>query len=260
MTSSTTAPAVYTLFSGSSGNSVYIRYGETEILIDAGVSAKAITEALVSIGTSIDNIAAIFVTHEHCDHVRGLNVLLKKHPIPVHMTAGVAGCCALPEGTVTAHRRPFSVELPDMTVSAFATPHDSAGSVGYIIRTPAGKIGLATDIGHLSPEIRAELLGCESVILEANYDPHMLMTGPYPYALRCRIASDEGHLSNDESAVFASELAKAGTKNIMLAHLSKENNHPELAYLTVQRELTLVGCEEVNLVVARRERPTRLCE
>ncbi len=258
--------AVYTLFSGSSGNAVYIKYGSAEILIDAGVSAKAICEALCGIGTNIDNIAAIFVTHEHIDHVRGLAVLTKKHPIPVYMTAGVLQSCiadpACPLGQLShAMAAGDALAIGEMLITSFPTPHDSAESVGYTVRTPLGTVGLATDIGHLTPAVKKSLLDCDHVILEANYDEHMLMTGPYPYPLRMRIASDIGHLSNSESAVFASALAQHGTKSILLAHLSKENNSPDLAYAVVRRELELTGvADRTALAVAGRDRPTKFVE
>jgi len=260
----TAESGVYTLFSGSSGNSVYIKEKDTEILIDAGMSAKAITTALSQIGTDITSIDAIFITHDHIDHVRALDVLLKRYKIPVHMTEQTADVCIHDPDSMLAlntviHGPEFSCRMKNITVSSFRTPHDSAMSVGYLVETDDGKkIGLATDIGYVPAEIKKLLCGCDSVILESNYDEFMLMTGPYPYNLKKRIQSDRGHLSNVESAGFAVELAAAGVKNIMLAHLSKENNTPELAYGSVYMELCRCGYENsIKIVVADRGRPTR---
>lgn len=255
---------VYTLFSGSSGNCVYIKSGETEILIDAGMSARAIKAALNAIGTDISAIDAIFITHDHIDHVKALDVLMKKYDIPVHMTAETAEVCihdtesGLARNAVL-HTPEFTYDLKNMSILSFRTPHDSAMSVGYIIDTVGGKrIGLATDIGYVSDDMKRLMRGCSAVILEANYDEFMLMNGPYPYNLKKRIQSDRGHLSNAESAGFAVELAAAGVRDIMLAHLSKENNTPELAYGSVYMELSRCGFENsVNIVVADRSRPTK---
>ena len=248
--------SVCSLYSGSKGNCVLIRSERAKILIDAGKSAKALCSALTSVGEDISNIDAIFIIHEHTDHVSALAVILKKHKIPVHavkasadkMLCGSLGAYA---DAFCIHSPVFSVEIGDMTVSSFPTSHDSVFSVGYrICVTRDGStdnIGYATDLGYVSDTVREALLGCETVVLESNHDVDMLMGGSYPYELKLRIASDRGHLSNKACALFASELCEAGTKNILLAHLSEENNAPDVALKEVAQSLEGKG---VNLKIA----------
>lgn len=249
---------ICTLFSGSSGNCVYVSGKRAKILIDAGKSAKAVREALKSIGVSINEIDAIFITHEHTDHISALKTLSKNYGIPVHAVTGcascVASCCGCTEGHVIEHDPIYSVEVGDLSVSSFRTSHDSACSVGYKITTEDGRsFGIATDTGIVTKGTGNALTGCEAVVLECNYDPDMLRDGPYPQHLKTRIASRFGHLSNGDCARFASYLANYGTKSILLAHISRENNSPELA-LGVVREA--VSDNEVTVKVASQNDPT----
>lgn len=238
------------LYSGSGGNSVFIRAGESAILIDAGKSARALCSSLCAIGESIDCIDAIFITHEHSDHVSALEVLAKKRDIPIHITEVSAARFDFdPKSPIhqRLHRHDvhFSVEVGDMRVTSFRTPHDSRMSVGYRVEISDKEeqfvLRLATDIGYVSDEIRENLLGCDAVIIESNHDRDMLMTGPYPRELKQRVASKRGHLSNVECAELATELAENGTRAFMLAHLSAENNEPELALDEVSRAVSGTG-------------------
>ena len=229
-----------TLYSGSGGNAAYLETPTARILIDAGKSTRTLLSSLRSIGVEVDTLDAIFITHEHNDHVAALEVLTKKHSLPVHILLK----CALryrdtqPEALCKCLRlyekAPFTTQVGAVTVTAFETPHDSRASVGYRFEFPDGdhtvRIGYATDIGHISQAIREGLMGSESVVLESNHDPIMLMDGPYPYDLKLRIRGKRGHLSNGECAELCAELAEQGTVNFLLAHLSEENNHPEIAY------------------------------
>lgn len=229
-----------TLYSGSKGNAAYLETPTARILIDAGKNTRALAGALGSIGVDVDTIDAIFITHEHTDHVAALEVLTKKHPIPVFMlyksalrfrdTQPEALCACLQ----IREKAPFSEVIGNVTVTAFETPHDSRASVGYRLEFPdrdrTVRIGYATDIGYITEEIRQGVLGCEAVVLESNHDVEMLMNGPYPYDLKLRIRGKRGHLSNRDCADFATELAEQGTTHILLAHLSEENNYPDLAY------------------------------
>ena len=229
-----------TLYSGSTGNSAYLETSGARILIDAGKCTRALIQSLKSIGVDVDTLDAIFVTHDHSDHVASLEVLAKKHPVPVHILFKSAQRYAgnPPEALcrclVMYKAAPFSAQVGNVTVTAFSTPHDSRASVGYRFCFPDGdrmvNVGLATDIGYVNEDIRRGLTGCESVILESNHDVEMLMYGPYPYDLKLRIRGKRGHLSNRDCADFAAELAGQGTKNFLLAHLSEENNEPDLAY------------------------------
>ncbi|MBQ9759731.1 MAG: MBL fold metallo-hydrolase [Clostridia bacterium] len=253
---------IHSLYSGSTGNSFLIRSPKGCILIDAGKNAKRLCAALECAETSPDEIRAIFITHEHSDHIGALNVFLKKHPVPVHIlersayalrnSQSVAPCLRL-------HSPLYTEQVCDMTITSFPTPHDSEGSVGYLIEIPTERkclrIGYATDIGHVSETVERSLLGCDAVILESNHDIDMLHTGPYPYPLKQRIASRYGHLSNFDSAALAARLCATGTKSLMLAHLSQENNTPDLAFSVCQNALRDY---EVALCVACPERVTEL--
>ncbi len=256
----------YTLYSGSSGNAVYVKSNDTEILIDAGVSARAVENGLKSIGTSLNNIQAIFVTHEHSDHTRGLEVISKKYHIPTHMTDPSARALIRdPKASLLQdlylHSTDFTVKFGSTTVHAFPTPHDSAAAVGYAVeyRSTSGeteKFALATDIGCITDTLRTELSGADSVVIEANHDVEMLLSGPYPYHLKRRILSDRGHLSNENSAKLAEFLAERGTKHFVLGHLSKENNYPPTAEATVRAALS--DYSDITLVVASPDAPTRI--
>lgn len=252
--------SITSLYSGSKGNSVLIESESARILIDAGKSARALCSALNGIGKSIDDIDAIFITHEHTDHVSALEVLLKKHQIPVHIVGASARKLLMRglhsyESLICLHPPVFTVEVGDIRVTSFPTPHDSEFSVGYRIEIGESIIGYATDIGYITEEIREALSGCESIVIEANHDVDMLMNGPYPYDLKIRIRSKRGHLSNKECALLASELCFIGTKNILLAHLSEENNDPSLAYDEIW---SAIGDENVNLKIASQYEPVRL--
>lgn len=245
---------ICSLYSGSGGNSVLVQAGGATILIDAGKSARSLCAALTSLGLDISGIGAIFITHEHTDHVGALEIISKKHSIPVHITdRSLAG---MPAGeylcrTAVPHQPHFCVQLAGLTVSSFATSHDSECSVGYRLEFDDKDghhiIGLATDTGCVTEDMSRNLLGCESVVLECNHDPNLLMFGRYPYQLKQRIMSRRGHLSNDDCAAFAAALAQSGTRHILLAHLSRENNTPDMALAAVRGA---VPQDEVDIRVA----------
>lgn len=250
-----------TLYSGSDGNAAYLETHGARILIDAGKSTRTLVASLKSIGVDVDTLDAIFVTHEHTDHVAALEVLTKKHHIPVHILLKSAQRYAKnpPEALCSCfalHKEaPFTARVGDVTVTAFPTPHDSRASVGYRFEFPEGeetvRVGLATDIGYVTDAIRGGLTGCESVVLESNHDVEMLMYGPYPYDLKLRIRGKRGHLSNRDCADFAAELAGQGTRNFLLAHLSEENNYPDLAH--DETFSTLAGYDTTLRVASPRE-------
>ena len=256
---------IVTLYSGSGGNSTYVKVGETAILIDAGKSARALCNSLREIACDIGEIGAIFITHDHHDHTSALEVLSKKNDIPIHMTdVSSAVFDRFPDSPVHArlvrHETEFCVEIGEMTVRSFRTPHDSRMSVGYRIEFQDGDrtraIGLATDIGYVSESVREGLCGCEAVVLESNHDVDMLMEGSYPYDLKKRIRSNRGHLSNLDSASFAAYLAGHGTRGFLLAHLSEENNEPSVA---LDEAVSAVSDSNVTICVASPDEPTELC-
>ncbi|NLK39429.1 MAG: MBL fold metallo-hydrolase [Clostridiales bacterium] len=259
---------IVTLYSGSGGNAVYLRINDLELLIDAGKSTRALERALVSAGSSLSNIDAIFITHEHRDHTGALEVLSKKYSIPVHMTEGSAQTllnrsCAL-ENNIFTHESKFSVSFGEICVRSFLTPHDSVMSVGYTIdfeeKGKCRRFGIATDMGYITEEVRDSLLGCHYVIIESNHDIAMLQNGGYPSFLKRRILSERGHLSNVECAEFLPELVASGTQKILLAHLSKENNRPDIAYECCRRSLLSHYSEQCfDLRVADSDNLTVLC-
>ena len=254
------------LYSGSKGNCTFVSAGGANILIDAGRSAKALCSALCSIGVDIDDIDAIFITHEHNDHVSALQVLSHKHKIPIHILLNSAlvfnglydeRLC----DCLHMHRDDgFEVEINGLKVKALPTPHDSRAAVGYRL-TFKGECGeeislaVSTDTGCVTDTMRENLLGCSAVVIESNHDLQMLIDGPYPYELKQRIRSQKGHLSNSDCAALAAELYESGTKHIMLAHLSEENNLPELAFNEV---FTAIADESFDLKVARQDSPVWL--
>ena len=252
--------SITSLYSGSKGNSVLIESENAKILIDAGKSARALCSALEGIGRKISEINAIFITHEHADHIGALAVLLKKNRIPVHMVEIsaqklIAGKMLDQRELLTTPPPIFSVSVADMTLKSFPTPHDSNYSVGYVIEIGDKKIGYATDIGYITDDIKTALCGCESVVIECNHDVQMLMDGPYPYDLKLRIKSNRGHLSNVDCASFVSDLCMLGTKNVLLAHLSEENNDPTLAFDEV---FSAIGNDNINLKVASQYEAVKL--
>ena len=246
---------VYTLFSGSSGNCVYVKDKNTEILIDAGKSAGAIEKSLTALNSSLYNIKGIFLTHEHTDHTVGLEIISKKHHIPVHMTSPSYDKCVpvssfLPS-CAKSHEVRYEVKIGSLKISSFEIPHDSMQNVGYIIENEEGeKFGIATDMGHVTEEILLSLSGCRYAVIESNHDINMVKSGPYPYFLKQRILSDNGHLCNEECARLALFLAERGTKAITLAHLSRENNTPDRAFSVTRQALNDGGFPTVELKVA----------
>lgn len=250
---------IWTLSSGSTGNCCYVKHGRTEFLIDAGISMRAIKKALEGLGSSPECLSAIFVTHEHSDHIKGLPMMTKHYNIPVHAAGRTAALLGkTEESCIHAHTPLYEVALAeDVKVSSFLTPHDSMTSVGYTFELSGRKFALATDMGMCAQTVAEAISGSEAVILEANYDEEMLKNGPYPIFLQDRIAGRAGHLNNRDSARMAAYLALGGTRRFLLAHLSAENNTPDLALHTVKDYLSEHHIE-AEVEVADRYTPTRL--
>lgn len=243
------------LFSGSTGNSTHISCDGEEFLIDAGVSCKAIATALEGIGSSLSNIRGIFVTHEHIDHIKGLEIVSKKFGIPVYMNTNSAkyiycndGYESL-KGVLRILDPAEYIKTENARFDVYKTPHDSWGSVCYRVTTGEESLGYATDIGYITKGIASALMGCGTVVIESNHDVEMLKNGPYPVYLQNRILSRNGHLSNDDCARFLPYLAQSGTKKIFLAHLSRENNYPAIALDTARAALS--DYEEISIEVCR---------
>lgn len=250
------------LFSGSRGNSVLIRDGSTAVLVDAGKSDRRIRTELAKIGLSPAELSAIFITHEHSDHTGALEILSKKNQVPIYAVSESAEVFA-PQGSFAAHCVTYieagtSLRIGSLSVRSFPIPHDSRANVGYRLETDDGDtLGIATDMGHVTEEITKNLSGCRRVILEANHDVEMLQAGPYPYTLKQRILSRNGHLSNENCGKLAVFLAENGTEAIALAHLSEHNNTPECAKTTVEAALSAAN-RSLTVTVARADEVTSL--
>lgn len=232
---------IYPLFSSSKGNCTYIGSKDSGILIDCGISFKRLNEALAINGLSIDAIKGVFVTHEHSDHISGLKMLTKKAGVPVFAqsyTLDLLHSGGYINPRSYSEEIKFDVEIDGMIIECFDTPHDTKESCGYKITFRDGKkCAVCTDLGHITETVEKALLGTDAVLLESNYDIEMLRNGSYPYYLKTRIFSKNGHLSNVECAKFAEKLIKNGTTRIILGHLSQENNTPVTADNTVQNGL-----------------------
>ena len=222
------------LFSSSKGNCCLVKNGTEAFLIDAGVSAKRIESALRAVGTDPASLRAVFLTHEHSDHIAGLNQLCKHYGLPVFAPPG----CVEPLSLICPDAAPFLhpfdpgtvVNLERSRVYAVATPHDAADSVGFRMDLSGELLGYFTDIGYLTTSILRALSGCHRVVIESNHDVNMLRCGSYPESLKRRILGEYGHLSNASCASLLPHLPAYGTKRILLAHLSQQNNTPEIAY------------------------------
>ena len=232
--------------SGSSGNCTYVGSDNTHILIDAGVSKKRIEEGLSKLDLSLGDIDAIFVTHEHTDHIAALHTILKKYQIPIYATHGTIKGIRMSDKKnemILSEFIPVQVDkevsVGDMIINPMTISHDAMEPCGYRVYCGGRKIGVATDLGCYTDYTVDCLKGCDALLLEANHDVRMLQTGPYPYQLKRRILGDMGHLSNEKSGELLCRLLHDNIQGIFLGHLSKENNLPELAFETVRVEVEM---------------------
>lgn len=236
------------LFSSSKGNSILLSGGGTSLLIDAGVSFRRLSAALDGQGYCVGDINGILITHEHSDHISGLKTLLKKTDIPLYApkeTLEYLWVNGYIQAHTVVHECGESFVVGGIEARAFDTPHDAAHSVGYRFTMPDLRVvAVATDLGHITDGVRKNLLGCDLVMLESNYDRGMLECSSYPYVVKRRIKSDFGHLSNDDCSGMLLSLAKSGTTRFVLGHLSEQNNIPELARETAHSVLTSASLRE----------------
>ena len=250
---------ICTLASGSSGNCLLVRSGHTNILIDAGISARRITTGLKTLGVAPEKLDGIFITHAHTDHIAGLATLTKKLTMPIYASADTAHqiCSKIPwiDYLIEEIKPGSGVELGEMWCQSFATPHDAPGSMGYSVTAEGCKMALATDLGHLTQSVMEGIAGSDLIVAEANHDEEWVKTGPYPAFLKQRVLGDYGHLSNETGALLVQRAVEQGARTVLLAHLSSENNTPARARNTVAWHLNNVGIDperDIDLTVAPR--------
>ena len=256
------------LASGSSGNCYYLGTDDYGILIDAGIGVRTIKKALKDYGLAFEKIIALCITHDHADHIKSAGVLGEKYGIPVYSTQevhlGMDRNYGMTQKVISAKRYiekevPFT--LRDFKITSFEIPHDGSDNVGYFIELGNIKFGFATDLGHITPTVEKYMSKSDYLIIEANYDLEMLKFGSYPYHLKNRIIGLNGHLSNKECADFISEIYHDNMKYIFLCHLSRDNNHPELALKTVEYKLLendiRIG-KDIEVVALKRNSPSEI--
>lgn len=259
------------LASGSNGNCIYVNGGNTHILIDAGISTKRIREGLLGIGIAPEMISAIFVTHEHSDHISGLFIFSKHYHVPIYGTEGTLKEIAdadirgeIDPSLYHVIRAEEDIHIEDLVVRAMHVYHDAADPVSYRIIHEDKIVSVMTDTGKYTDDMVDELQGLSGLLLESNHDIRMLETGSYPYPLKRRILSDHGHLSNESAAKLLVKLLNPSLKFVLLGHISEENNYPDIAVMTTENELHISGdpaiVENLKISAATRYEPSEMYE
>jgi phosphoribosyl 1,2-cyclic phosphodiesterase len=260
----------FSLGSGSSGNCYYLGSNESGILIDAGIGIRSVTKALREYGVSFHKIKGVLITHDHADHIKTAGCLGDRHNIPIYATEAVhAGILRNKAVQAKLHQSKRVIEkeepfvIDDFRITAFDVPHDSIENVGYHIEFDNQIFVLVTDIGHITDKIKEYASKANHLVIEANYDEYMLQAGRYPFLLKQRIRSGMGHLSNRHAAEFLMGIYNKRLQNIWLCHLSQDNNHPEIAFKTVEQALSSGGIEagkDVRLETLNRHKVSGLRE
>ena len=257
------------LGSGSSGNCYYLESEGNAILIDAGIGIRNIKRIFKEYNLDLGIVKAVFITHDHADHIKAVGHLGEKHGIPIYSTPevheGIRRSYCMTEKLTAAHKKFISkgeqITICDFQVTCFEVPHDGSDNVGYCIQIGDKCFSILTDIGHITP-IAAKYIQCANyLVLEANYDETMLQMGPYPKYLKERIAGPNGHLSNREMSSFLAEHYPDNLKHLWLCHLSKENNHPELVLKAIEQAFNNKGIcigKDVEVEPLRRTVPSRM--
>jgi phosphoribosyl 1,2-cyclic phosphodiesterase len=259
------------LASGSRGNCAVVATASTHILVDAGISCRETFKRLKSLGEDAHSLSAILITHEHADHVYGLATLAKKLRLPVFMTGATQQAWARAIRDQSGARPQLekferfesghSFQVGDIAVKPFTIPHDAIDPVGFTFRAEGIKVGIATDLGYLPVSVRDHLRGCDVLVMESNHDVEMLRVGPYPWSVKQRVMSRVGHLSNEALADFFVNDYDNSATFVVLAHLSEQNNHPEIARREAEKALaTRGGLFHNRLLLARQsEALTPIC-
>lgn len=244
------------LSSGSKGNTTFISTNETKILIDCGNTCKYVCEKLKSININPNELDAIFITHTHKDHISGLKVFLHKYNIKVYLTEKMLSDLPYVENYELINTD--AILIKDMKIEMIKTSHDAPDARGYIINSNNKSIVYITDTGYINNKYHSMLEDKDVYIFESNHDVELLNNSSYPFALRKRILSDKGHLSNHDSSMYLSKFIGNNTKYILLAHLSEENNTPLLAYNTLIDKLKETNKEVNNIIIAKQNEETEL--
>lgn len=251
------------LFSGSSGNSFLVKSENATILIDAGVSLRKITTALLSFNIDISDIDGILISHEHIDHTKSIAAISLKYDIPIYAnkeTLSAFDSTKIPAKNINLFQVENSFYIKDILITPFSTPHDAASPCGFEISDNLSSLCIATDLGHVTPKIYKHFENCSFLMLESNYEPDILKISSYPYLLKQRISSDVGHLSNQSAAETIYKLAGGKLNQALLIHLSKENNIPEIALATIHEKLSTDPSlqKSLNVFVAPRDNPSTM--
>lgn len=254
------------LASGSSGNSILVRTDQQCVLIDAGLSGKQIEASMRIIGVDPNSLTGILVTHEHIDHVKGVGIMARRYKVPVFANKNTWTMMSKCIGDVSPHYcEQFlsgdRINIGDMQLQSFSISHDSIDPVGFAVTANGCKLAIVTDTGYVNKKTKQHLQESDAIIIEANHDVDMLRAGPYTWPLKQRILSDVGHLSNENAAYLIAEILSRKTKHINLAHLSRENNMPVLAHLTVKTILEAEQYrpgEEFTIEISEPDRPSKL--
>lgn len=246
---------IASLASGSNGNCYYVGNDIEGILIDAGISCRETEKRMRRLGLSPKNIRAIFISHEHIDHIKGVEVLSNKHDIPVYITHStrVAGKLRLKDSLVHRFEKDIVREVNGFSITAFTKSHDAIDPHSFIVQHKNMTIGVFTDMGYACDNLIQHFKQCHAAFLEANYDEEMLENGRYPYHLKKRISGNEGHLSNRQALELFLQHRPEHMSHIFLSHLSKENNHPDIAYKLFKEQ-----AGEVQIIIASRHEETPL--
>ena len=255
------------LYSGSSGNSLFVSSGKTKFLVDAGLPGKTIEIGLKKIDIDPNDIDGIFVTHEHIDHSKGVGVLSRRYDIPIYANKLTWDAMSKIIGNIKEHNINILdkeyLTIGDMDITRYEIPHDAAAPNGYAFCCKGKKICIATDLGYFSDSVKKIVYDADVLLLESNHDVEMLKFGPYPYSLKCRILSDVGHLSNDACGQAIAQIAGNKNMQVILGHLSKTNNFPDLAYQTVINVLTenkIRLNKDITVTMAKRDMPSNYIE
>jgi phosphoribosyl 1,2-cyclic phosphodiesterase len=241
------------LGSGSTGNATLVEGGGVRVLVDAGLGPRQLRDRLASAGVDPASIDVVLLSHEHGDHARGATAFVSKWGMPLAGTRGTWHAAGLAAEDLPGYERiepGAAFPLGGLVVRAMAVPHDAASPVAFVLTAGGVSLGHATDLGHVSPGVVRALRGCQALLLESNHDPAMLRDGPYPWALKERILGPLGHLSNGDVARYLERGLGEGCRQVVLAHLSQRNNHPELALLAAEEGLRRGGRRDVDLSVA----------